>query len=155
MGKFKTNASLVLLMIMVIAGFALMARSNSECNDLCLVEPEGQPVEFTDISPHEAFTSLQNNTGNPDFVILDIRTAEEFESGYIEDAINLDYYNENFRTNLDLLDKGKTYLIYCRSANRTGKTMPIMQELGFEEVYNMSGGINDWKDQGLPVVEPE
>ena len=95
---------------------------------------------------------IEENAENPDFVILDVRRPEEFNTEHIEDAINVDFYSESFREHLDSLDKEKTYLIYCRTANRTGQTVPIMQELGFTQVYHMLGGITDWKAQGFETM---
>ena len=81
-----------------------------------------------DITVEDAFALLQENRDNPDFVLLDARTPEEFEGERIENAIMLDYYSENFREALDELDKSKTYLIYCRSGRRTGETLQMMKE---------------------------
>ena len=106
-----------------------------------------------DIGVQEAFELIQSNQGNPDFVIVDIRTPEEFNEGHIENAVNIDFYSETFRKELDKFDKSKTYFIYCRSGNRSGKAMPVMKELGFQEVYNLSAGIKDWIAKGFPVVQ--
>ena len=64
------------------------------------------------VTPQEAFTLIQDNRDNPDFVIIDVRTPGEFAGGYIEGAINIDFYSETFRDELNRLDKNKTYLIY-------------------------------------------
>lgn len=106
-----------------------------------------------DVGAQEAFELIQRNQGNPDFMIIDIRTPEEFDEGHIEDAVNIDFYSETFKKDLDKLDKGKTYFIYCRSGNRSGRAMPVMKELGFKEVYNLSVGIKEWLAEGLPVVK--
>jgi rhodanese-related sulfurtransferase len=123
----------------------------------CAAEKTATPGTSTqtieDISTQEAFTLIQNNQNNPDFVILDVRTPQEVADGYIENAIIIDYYSETFRNELNKLDKNKMYLIYCRSGNRSGKTLNLMEELNFREVYNMSGGIIQWKTEGLPTVK--
>ena len=106
-----------------------------------------------DIGDQEALELIQRNQGNPDFVIIDIRTPEEVSEGYIENAVNIDFYADIFKEDLDKLDKNKTYLIYCRSGNRSGQAMPIMKDLGFKEVYNLSIGIKGWIAEGLPVVQ--
>ena len=106
-----------------------------------------------DISPQEAFTLIQKKGDNPDFVVIDVRTPEEFAEEHIENAINIDFYSETFRDELNKLDKDKTYFIYCRSANRSGQALEIMEELDFREVYNMSGGIIEWKAEGFPTVK--
>ena len=77
------------------------------------------------ITPQETFTLIQDNQNSPDVVILDVRTPEEFAKEHIENAINLDYYSQTFRDELNNLDKDKTYLIYCRSGNRSGKALDI------------------------------
>ena len=105
------------------------------------------------ITPQEAFALIQNNQDNPDFIILDVRTPQEFADGHIENAINIDFYSETFRDELNQLDKNKTYLIYCRSGVRSGKTHDIMAELEFQKVYNTLGGILAWNADGLPTVK--
>ena len=106
-----------------------------------------------DITPQEAFTLIQNNQDNPDFVIIDVRTPEEFAEEHIENATNINFYSESFRDMLNNLDKNKTYLIYCRSGGRSGKALDIMAELNFREVYNVLGGIIAWTAEGLPTVK--
>jgi len=112
---------------------------------------ETQPRTIESITPEEAYALIQKNKDNPNFVILDVRTPEEFANEHIENAINLDYYSETFRDDLSKLDKNKTYLIYCRSGHRSENSLNIMKELNFREVYNMLGGIIRWKAEGLPI----
>ncbi len=106
-----------------------------------------------DVTPGEAYALIQDNQDNPDFAILDVRTPEEYAGGYIERAINLDFYSETFKDELNKFDKDNRYLIYCRSGNRGGRALDIMEELGFEEVYNMAGGMVQWDSEGLPTVK--
>ncbi len=108
--------------------------------------------QIYDVTTDKAYDLIQENADNPDFVIIDVRTPEEFDGGYIEGAINIDFNSWDFRAKLDALDKDKSYLIYCRSGRRSAGARDIMAELGFREVYNMSGGIGEWEAQGLPVV---
>jgi rhodanese-related sulfurtransferase len=108
---------------------------------------------IADSTTQKAFTLIQDNQGNPDFVIIDVRTPEEFVQGHIEKASNLDYQSETFRDELNKLDKDKTYLIYCGSGGRSAGALAIMEELGFMEAYNMLGGISQWQAEGLPVTE--
>ena len=104
------------------------------------------------ISVQQAYELMRDHQSNTDFVVLDIRTPEEYAEGYIEDAINMDYYAADFEQQLDKLDKNQTYLVYCRTANRSGQAMPIFEELGFKTVYNMLGGIVAWQAAGYPIV---
>lgn len=107
---------------------------------------------YENITVVEAYNLIQQNTGNPDFVIMDVRTLDEYEPEHIANAINLDYYSSTFSTDLDGLDKNKAYLIYCLSGGRSGQTFILMQQKNFSEVYNMLGGINEWKAEGYPVT---
>lgn len=114
---------------------------------------ETQTQIIENITPEETYILIQENKDNPNFVILDVRTPEEFLGEHIENAVNLDYYSDTFRNDLDKLDKNKTYLIYCRSGTRSENALNIMKELDFREVYNMSGGIIKWKSEGLPTTK--
>jgi rhodanese-related sulfurtransferase len=109
------------------------------------------------ITPQEASALIQKNQGNPDFVIIDIRTPEQFAEGHIENAINLYYASDNFQNELNKLDKNKTYLIYytCACGGIDKKTLDLMTELGFTEVYNISRGLDQWKAEGLPTVRTQ
>ena len=115
------------------------------------IEVPTQTIE--DVTAQEAFTLIQNNQNNPDFVILDVRTPEEFTDGHIENAINIDFYSETFQDELNDLDKSKTYLIYCRSGRRSADALDIMRELNFREIYHMTGGIIEWEAEGLPTTK--
>ncbi|MCA9459618.1 MAG: rhodanese-like domain-containing protein [Nanoarchaeota archaeon] len=89
----------------------------------------------------------------PNSILLDIRTLSEFNSGHLENAENIDFYSSEFKNSLNLLDKEKTYFIYCRSGSRSSKTLSLMKELGFKNVYNMDGGIISWSNNGFEIVK--
>ena len=116
-------------------------------------ESPSQTQIFEAVSPKEAYSLIQKNKDNINFVILDVRTAKEFASGHIEDAINIDYYSKAFLDDLDRLDKTKIYLVYCRSGSRSTKAFKLMKELKFQKVYTMEGGIVRWKAEGLPTTK--
>ncbi len=105
------------------------------------------------ISPKMASDLIAKHKSNTDFIILDVRTPREFKSGHIEKAILLDYYSKKYTDKLKRLDKSKTYLIYCRSGNRSGKTLDLIRNMGFSRVYNMDQGIIGWRSKGFPVVK--
>ena len=86
------------------------------------------------------------------FTLVDVRTLKEFQSGHIEGAINIDWYQRTFETEIQKLDKSKPILIYCRSGNRTSKTKFAMLGIGFKKVYNLNYGINDWDRNQFPFV---
>ena len=114
------------------------------------VDNQGMPP-YGVITSQQAADMILALQDDPEFVLLDIRTPAEVEAGHISGAINLDYYSSTFRDDLALLDRDKIYLIYCRTANRTGQAYNLMEELGFERVYDMGGGISQWIAAGYPV----
>lgn len=88
----------------------------------------------------------------PGVVTLDVRTPGEFAEGYIEGARLIDFQSGNFENEIATLDKSATYAIYCRSGNRSGQAVKVMQDAGFTNVFNMNGGVIDWANAGLPLV---
>ncbi|MBU2510715.1 rhodanese-like domain-containing protein [bacterium] len=107
---------------------------------------------FQSIPPLEFFALIENNKSNPDFIILDVRTPAEFSQARIKNSILLDIRSKTFPINLMKLDKQKTYLLYCRSGNRSLKALEMMRQMNFMRVYNMTGGILKWYRLGLPIV---
>lgn len=86
-------------------------------------------------------------------VILDVRQPSEFAEGHIEGAVNLDWLDEKaFKEGVVKLDTAKTYYIYCRSGRRSNAAADKMQSDGFK-VYDLKGGIKQWKADGKPVVK--
>lgn len=88
-----------------------------------------------------------------DVIILDVRTKSEFRSGYIQGAVNYDINSRDFEDNISRLDKGKKILVYCLSGGRSATAANILASKGFSEVYNLSGGINVWKNKDFPIVQ--
>lgn len=77
-------------------------------------------------------------------IILDVRTPAEFKQSAIDGAINIDSMGSNFAEKIKELDKNKTYFVYCRSGNRSGSACKLMGNAGFENLYNLSGGLMKW-----------
>ena len=87
-------------------------------------------------------------TKQPEAVILDVRTEEEFESGYIPNAKNIDLrMGPGFIDEINTLEKNKSYYVYCRSGARSAQAVQLMRDLGFTETYNLLGGILDWEGE--------
>ncbi|MEE9437755.1 MAG: rhodanese-like domain-containing protein [Saprospiraceae bacterium] len=111
----------------------------------------GQIHENINVS--EAKTLIANNLSNSNFTILDVRTPNEYYPEHIEGAFFRNFYANDFQQQLDSLDKNRTFLIYCRSGNRSGQTFTMMKDLGFQGIYNMLGGMNAWNSAGYPVTD--
>jgi len=104
------------------------------------------------ISPRQFKALLDRHKGDTDFVLLDVRTPKEFNNGYIDGALLLDYHSRDFVDRLKALDRNKTYLIYCRSGNRSGKSLVIFEKLGFQHVYHLDTGLIGWSREKYPLV---
>lgn len=78
-------------------------------------------------------------------VILDVRTEEEVEDGFIPDMLNIDIRKgQEFLDEVEKLDKSKNYYIYCRSGARSAQACTLMNQMGFETTYNLIGGFMNW-----------
>lgn len=87
-----------------------------------------------------------------DAILLDVRTNDEFNSGHIENSLNIDYFSDEFYINVDKLDKNIPIILYCRSGRRSGLSANKIKKLGFKEIYNLEGGVLEWIEQGNVVV---
>ncbi len=80
-----------------------------------------------------------------DSVILDVRTEEEVNEGYIPNSKNIDIYKgQGFINEVEKLDKSKHYYIYCRSGKRSSQACTLLDQMGFSETYNLIGGFSEW-----------
>ena len=86
-----------------------------------------------------------------DYILLDVRTPDEFSSGFIKKAKNLDFYSETFQNDLLSIDKSLPVVLYCRTNNRSTKTANILKENGFKEISVLEGGITDWVKNGNDI----
>jgi len=84
---------------------------------------------------------------NSEAVLLDVRTREEFESGHIPEAENIDVSSFDFADQIAKLDKSKTYLVYCRSGARSYNACNLMANMGFSNLVNMQGGVMSWQGE--------
>lgn len=81
---------------------------------------------------------------NKAIVILDVRTAEEFAAGHLKSAQNIDIRQSDAYSKLDKLNPKTTYLVYCRTNNRSGIAVGYMMQKGFKNVYQMMDGFPGW-----------
>jgi rhodanese-related sulfurtransferase len=80
--------------------------------------------------------------------LLDVRTPKEYEDGHIEGAVNIDYFDESFLSQVEQrFDKDQPVMLYCRSGNRSAKATAIMKEAGFKEIYDLKGGFMQWSKE--------
>jgi rhodanese-related sulfurtransferase len=81
-------------------------------------------------------------------IVIDVRTPEEYQAGFIASATNLNVMDSlNFLNTMATLDKKKKYLLYCKSSRRSGKALLMMKNMGFQNIRHLKGGITEWKDK--------
>jgi phage shock protein E len=101
---------------------------------------------------HMSVSEFANTIATEDVVVLDVRTPGEFAAGHIANAVNIDAESGNFETEIQALDKTKTYAVYCQSGRRSGIATEKMAGAGFMNLYNMKGGTIDWTNSGYPLT---
>lgn len=129
----KNLFSIALPLYMMVLGFSCTNRQTKENNHL---------VASTVFA--EKIKTLANAQ------ILDVRTEVEFKEGHIKNAINYDWYGSDFDHQIANLDKEKPVLFYCLSGNRSAAVSQKLLNLGFEELYELEGGMMMWRANKLP-----
>jgi len=81
-----------------------------------------------------------------DGILVDVRTPEEFNAGHLVDAVNIDWFDENFSEWFEELPKDKTIYLYCKKGGRSAKAQEKLRSLGFKNVVNLEGGYDAWKE---------
>ena len=99
-----------------------------------------------------SISEFSNKVTEAGIITLDVRTPGEFNEGHIDGALLIDFQSGNFENEIASLDKSKTYAVYCRSGNRSGEAVKVMSDAGFTNLYNLNGGVIDWANAGLPLV---
>lgn len=97
-------------------------------------------------------SSAAESVDQPGTVVLDIRTPQEYAEARIDGAVNIDFYATDFADSIAELPRDASYVMYCRSGNRSAEAAKLMKDLGFEDVSELDGGILSWANAGLPMV---
>jgi len=80
-----------------------------------------------------------------DYIIVDVRTPEEFANGALPKAINISVTSLNFPFEINKLDKTKAVMIYCKAGSRSARAAVAMKALGFDKIYELEGGYMAWE----------
>lgn len=146
----------IVLTLMIVSGL-VSACQNSTDNSSQQSNPSAEQQvaasnEMVADTTQLPFTNLdvkafKEKMKEPGVVILDVRTPKETAQGKIPGAKEIDFYGDNFESEIEKLDPEKTYLVYCRSGNRSAKTCNLMASKGFKHCYNLVGGYKAWTQQ--------
>jgi phage shock protein E len=115
----------------------------------CVTCASAADTNVIHVNPEQA----QKLIAKKKIVVLDIRTPEEFAAGHIAGATNINFRAPEFAKAIAGLDPKQTCLLYCASGNRSTQALPAFQELQFQSLYHLDGGIKGWEKAGLPVAK--
>ena len=142
---FTMNRIFAAVMVCLITVFSCNRPASNDNSDLGSLE-NSQIIRSID--SQDAKSLLDNEE---EIILLDVRTPEEFAEGHLSGAKNLNFNGPNFPEELRQLDPNQKYMLYCAVGGRSGKTLKMMEDMGFKEVYNVSEGFKELKEQGIPV----
>ena len=131
------NLKKISILLSIIIGLTLLNCKQGTAQQSTLLEPQ----EFKEfLSANEV-------------LLVDVRTPREFNSGHIENAININFLSAEFEKEIKKLDSTKTLVIYCRSGNRSSKSTSKFVKAGFKQFYDLKGGVLNWQKTGLKLVK--
>jgi rhodanese-related sulfurtransferase len=107
------------------------------------------PLAGENIPPGEIYVFLKKNKDNPDVVIIDLRTKEEFDKSHLNGALNLDYEQTTFPGDIEKLKKESRYIVYSTDDRFALRTLELMRENRIEKRHMIAGGYTEWVKQGL------
>lgn len=105
--------------------------------------------KYNTISPMLTVTKL--NTGHP--IVLDVREPSEYSKGHITDAINIPVANIKAQVNKIDLYKKDDVIVVCHTGTRSAPACTTLQKLGFENIFLMTGGMQSWEENKLPIIK--
>lgn len=147
-----------------LIGIALMSILMFACNNSTKVEDDSTQEIVQEIIDESGTDNLTIETAHllltpplfklkltndPTVTLLDIRTPEELEeNGTIDGAKNVDFYADDFKDQIDAMDREEPVMLFCRSGGRSGEAASMLKEMGFKKVFDLNGGYNAWLEEG-------
>ncbi|MDP8269578.1 MAG: DUF1573 domain-containing protein [Candidatus Tenebribacter davisii] len=129
-------------------------KMQNRSQDTSIEKKKAPQMRITNVNVNTANNLIKKYENSDDLVILDVRTPKEYENGCLEEALNFDFLDKNFYRTIQLLDRSRIYLVYCKSGIRSEEAIEIMSNLGFENIFHMSEGMDGWKNNRLKVSDP-
>lgn len=103
------------------------------------------------LPPLEAQKLIEANRDNPKFIIIDLRSKDEFDNGHIEGAKLVHYYDTKFKRIISQLDRDMKILLYCQKGRQSPLALRALEKLRFSDMYILDGGFDEWVNAGLNV----
>ncbi len=143
-----TNLLIIITVLFGSSPFAVAEKS---------AELDAGPRE-TKSSSLDAAQALELLSAEKDVIVLDVRTPQEYSTGHIEGAVNINIADDAFEEKISQLDKGKSYLLHCAAGlpiGRSRRAETLMTKLGFKQLYHLDGGFIAWQQSGNPFQSKE
>ncbi|MGL2966263.1 thioredoxin [Flavobacterium sp. XGLA_31] len=107
-----------------------------------IISCQAQQSKVIETIDAKAFAEKLKTTANAQ--LLDVRTPEEFNADHIDNASNINWYDDDFDIRVEKFDKTKPLFVYCKAGSRSSQAAAKLAELGFEKIYNLDGGLMKW-----------
>ncbi|WP_375445295.1 rhodanese-like domain-containing protein [uncultured Fibrella sp.] len=143
--NLRQLAVMGLFMLACASSDATCAPIVSQLNVSRLTDTTGK-----DLDAKQAWQFIQ---ANPEVIVLDVRTPDEFAAAHIDKAMNLNLHDADFTRKMARLDRSKKYVVHCAVGGRSRKAVAVMDSLGFTQVRHLNGGLTGWQKAGQPVVK--
>ena len=127
--------------------FLVLVVSLTNCSNSTAQQQAAQTANPALLAPDD-FETKAAQAGTQ---LVDVRTPEEYQAGHIGNALNINFRDADFKEKMDKLDKSKPVAVYCGVGGRSGKTVTLLNQLGFKTVYDLQGGITAWRAKGKKV----
>jgi rhodanese-related sulfurtransferase len=124
--------------------------NNTSVEAVVVAETEENPGIWETVDV-EQFKAHLNDEGA---MLVDVRTDAEMDDGIIAGAVQIEYNSEEMLARFGELDKNKPVLVYCAAGGRSGKVKYMLQNMGFQIVYDLDGGMGAWESAGMSVAQP-
>ena len=124
-----------------------LAACSSSTSSSAASTPVQETQAITKVDPATADSLVKQGV-----TVLDVRTPEEFATGHITGAVNVNWEGTDFAAQVKQLDPAKPVLVYCHSGNRSGQAVQVMEQEGFQRIFDLAGGVLAWNAAGQPLT---
>lgn len=137
---------LVISSVLIVYLYSCSGNSNPNATTQEVAQVESTIVDVT-VNQFKDLLIEQGGT------VLDVRTPEEWAEGTISKAEKINFYDDNFASEIEKLNKEEPIFVYCKSGGRSASAAETLKEKGFSKIYNLDGGITAWIDAGNQTVK--
>ena len=133
-----------ILLLVVLSSVVIFSCSDSSSSENTTeVQTNNMNASIVQLDASSFRKAVTDETA--DIIIIDVRTPSEYSEGAIPNAINIDFLNSNFVKEVKALDRNKEVYLYCAAGGRSSKAARIMEEMGFEKILELKGGLSAYE----------